>query len=192
VRPHEHAARAAALACTVLVERKGPPNSGEHARLRRTGIEMNHRHSFIASLAIVASLASCASTATTSSMSPEDQHVWDLAREHHGVGALDDRVFDIHLNPVGTDIHQPDVIEFAGGRMHSRGCDDAGFGTSTYTTRTVSGGIEFHVVCTSSSGSKNDWHGTVRGDSIEGGLTWTPGPGEAPVEHVFSGHATKI
>jgi hypothetical protein len=75
--------------------------------------------------------------------------------------------------------------------MHSRGCDEAGFGTSTYTTRAVDGGVEFHVLCKSSSGATNDWRGVVRGDAIEGGMTWTPGPGEAGVDHAFSGHAIK-
>jgi hypothetical protein len=153
---------------------------------------MKHRQvSSIALFIIAVVLASCASTEPKSSMSPADQQVWTTARAQHGVGALDDRAFDIKLGPKGSDVSQPDVIEFAGGRMHSRGCDDAGFGTSTYTSKTVAGGIEFHVVCKSSSGSTNDWTGTVRGDAIQGTMTWTPGPGEASVEHSFSGHATK-
>jgi len=154
---------------------------------------MSYSHRlFLAPVLLAATLASCASQSPQSSMSPEDQRAWNLAREQHGVAALDDRAFEISLHAVGSDVTQPDVIEFAGGRMHSRACDDAGFGTSTYTTRAVAGGIEFHVVCKSSSGATNDWHGTVRGDAIEGGLTWTPGPGESPVEHAFSGRATKM
>jgi hypothetical protein len=190
--PHEHAARDAARPRTVLVERPEPPMSGALARPIGTGIDMNHRFAFsIVSLAIAASFLGCASTSPKSSMNPDDQRVWNLAREQHGVGPLDDRAFEIRLSPAGSDVSQPDVIEFAGGRMHSRGCDDAGFGTSAYTTRAVAGGVEFHVVCKSGSGATNDWRGTVHGDSIEGALTWTPGPGEAPVEHAFSGRATK-
>ena len=153
---------------------------------------MSHAHRFfLAPFIIAASIASCASPSPQSSMSAEDQRTWNLAREQHGVAALDDRAFQISLHAVGSDVSQPDVIEFAGGRMHSRSCDEAGFGTSTYTTRAVAGGIEFHALCKSSSGATNDWHGTVRGDVIEGGLTWTPGPGDAPVEHAFSGRTTK-
>jgi len=138
----------------------------------------------------VVSLASCASTEPKSSMSTDDARVWNAAREQHGVGALDDRAFDIKLSPKGSDVSQPDVIEFAGGRMHSRGCDDFGFGTSTYTSQPVSGGVEFHVLCKSSSGATNDWKGTVRGDAIQGTMTWTPGPGDPGIEHTFAGHAT--
>jgi hypothetical protein len=100
-------------------------------------------------------------------------------------------MIEIKITPKGGSVSQADVIEFAGGRMHSRGCDDAGFGTSTYTTRTADGGVQFHVVCTSSSGATNDWSGVVHGDAIEGSLKWTPGPGEASIEHTFSGRAAR-
>lgn len=144
-------------------------------------------------LLVLLSIASCGSTSPSSNnMSPEDQRTWTAAREQHGVGVLDDRTFDVRISPKGKekDISQPDTLEFAGGRMHSTACDEFGFGTSTYTTRQVDGGTEFHVVCKTPSGTTNDWHGTVRGDTIEGGFTFKQ-PGEEPLENVFHGHARK-
>ena len=147
----------------------------------------------IALLVLAGALSGCGSTSRSSNnMTPEDQRVWTAAREQHGVGVLDDKSFEVRVSPKGKehDISTPDTLEFAGGRMHSTACDEFGFGTSTYTARKVDGGTEFHAVCKTPSGTTNDWHGTVRGDTIEGGYTFTQ-PGEEPLENVFSGHARK-
>jgi hypothetical protein len=147
---------------------------------------MTARTIFLAFL-IPLSLVGCSSSSETG-MKAEDERVWSAAREMHGVGALDDRTFDVRMGTPGKELVGKDTLEFAGGRFHSTACDGFGFGTALYTTKTLNGGLEFHAVCTNDAGDKNEWHGTVRGDDIAGGLTWTP-KGSQPVESEFRGRA---
>lgn len=127
--------------------------------------------------------ASCASD-TRGSMPEGDLAVWRAAQSRNGAGPLDGREFAIEIGERDRPATQRETVEFAGGRFHSRACDEYGFGTGEYTSRAVDGGIEFHAVCTSATSGRNEWHGTVRADSIQGGFTWTPLSG-APVEHWF-------
>jgi hypothetical protein len=120
-------------------------------------------------------------------MSPQDKNVWMSARERHGVGALDDKSFQVEIVETGETKGDPDTLEFAGGRFHSTACDPYGFGSGEYTTTKVEGGYDFHATCKNASGGTNAWHGTVRGDSIEGGFVCTQ-PNSAGIQGSFRGH----
>jgi hypothetical protein len=137
------------------------------------------------SIFLLLSLAACSSSSKTG-MKAEDERVWNAAREKHGIGALDDRNFEVRMGPVGKELVGKDTLEFAGGRFHSTACDGFGFGTAQYTTKNNNGAIEFSANCTNESGDTNEWHGTIRGDDIEGRLKWTP-KGSQPVESEFRG-----
>ena len=136
-------------------------------------------------------VGACSSTTSQGSMSPQDQSVWMSAREKHGVGALDDKTFQVMTMETGkSGGGDADTLEFAGGRFHSTACDPYGFGTGEYTTKKVDGGIEFRATCRSESGGVNEWHGTVRGDAIEGGFVCTA-PGSPTMKQSFSGMMVK-
>jgi hypothetical protein len=142
----------------------------------------------VCALALVAAaFSACSSTSSEGSMSPQDKSVWMNAREQHGVGMLDDKTYQVTMVAAGhgsdTDT---DTLEFAGGRFHSTACDPYGFGSGTYTTTKVDGGWDFHATCVNGSGGTNAWHGSVRGDTIEGGFVCTQ-PGSPTMEGSFRG-----
>jgi hypothetical protein len=150
------------------------------------------RHSFpiLFALAFVTPLFTGCGSTSESSMSPADKNVWTDARGRHGVGVLDDHNFKVELVPTGETKGDPDTLEFAGGRFHSTACDQYGFGSGEYTTTQVEGGWRFHATCRNGGGGTNEWYGTVRGDSIEGGFTCT-NPDSPTMRGNFRGNAVK-
>lgn len=146
---------------------------------------MSRHFLLFGALALVAVAVSACSSTSEGSMSPQDQSVWMNAREQHGVGALDDKTYQVKMVMAGQ-AEDSDTLEFAGGRFHSTACDPYGFGSGQYTTTKVDGGFDFHATCTNGSGGTNAWHGTVRGDSIEGGFVCTQ-PGSKTMEGNFRG-----
>ncbi len=153
----------------------------------------------LSTLALALAAAACSSCSAdearssppaAAGLSPENQRVWDDARAHDGLGALDGRAFAIEVGEQGKPAEQHEVIEFAGGRFHSRACDEYGFGTGPYAIERDGDVLAYRATCTNGEGSENRWHGRVHGDEIEGGFTWTP-PGKSPVEFWFRGRATR-
>jgi hypothetical protein len=151
---------------------------------------MSNRFLPFCALALVAAAVSACSSTSEGSMSPQDKSVWMSAREQNGIGALDDKTFDVRLVTNGQGAGDPDTLEFAGGRFHSTACDPYGFGSGAYTTTKVDGGWDFRATCTNSAGGTNAWHGTVRGTSIDGGFVCTQ-PGSPTMEGSFRGSMVK-
>jgi hypothetical protein len=138
----------------------------------------------VLALSLVAIASACASD--TESSAAQDP-AWKAALASQPTTALDGARFQVLLVEQGSSAAgDPDTLEFAGGRFHSTACDPYGFTSATVTTRRVGDAVEFEGHCTNPSGDRNDWHGTVRGDTIEGGLTWTPAKG-APKTSTYKG-----
>lgn len=112
---------------------------------------------------------------------------WKGALAKQPTNALDGARFEVQLVEAGKSGEgDPDVLEFAGGRFHSTACDAYGFGSGVCTVTETGETIEFTSLCTNPAGDRNEWHGIVRGDAIEGAFTWTPAQGEAKTS-TFSG-----
>jgi hypothetical protein len=140
-------------------------------------------------LLLLVPLAACSSPGSDE-MSPEDLRVWTSARDQAGVGALDGRRFVVDVVATGDIGGDRDTLEFAGGRFHSRGSDDYGFGSGEYATLKVEGGWRFRATCRNESGGTNEWHGIVRGDSIEGGFA-SIAADSATFRCNYQGHAVR-
>lgn len=110
----------------------------------------------------------------------------DGAARSTGMHALDGKRFEVRLIEQGATKGESDTLEFDSGRFHSTACDAYGFSASPYTTQMIDGVLTFRASCTNSAGDRNDWHGTLRGERIEGAFTWTPVKGE-PVERSYAG-----
>lgn len=100
--------------------------------------------------------------------------------------SFDGKRFEVRLVERGAEKNESDMLEFDSGRFHSTACDACGFNASPYTAQVVDGALTFHATCVNSAGDRNDWHGTLRGERIEGAFTWTPAKG-APVERSYAG-----
>ncbi len=119
-------------------------------------------------------------------MSSADQRAWSDAQTKNGVGSLDGRNFVVDLAEKGKTAADRDTLEFAGGRFHSTGCDQFGFGSGTYQAHNEGDAVVFTAVCINAKNMKNEWHGTIKGNSIEGNFTCTA-DGEKPVDYWYKG-----
>lgn len=106
-----------------------------------------------------------------------------------GSEPLDGRSYKVTLvSPSGDKM--ADDLFFKGGKFESTVCTSAGFAVSPYHAQAVEGGESFTVECDSPSMGHNEWHGTAKGDQIEGTVVRTP-KGGAPINSTFSGSLVK-
>jgi hypothetical protein len=102
---------------------------------------------------------------------------------------LDGRSYKVTMVGPGGDKMSDDLF-FRNGRFESTVCTSAGFNVVPYHVQTVEGGMIFTAQCDSPKMGHNEWHGTARGDEIEGTVTRTPKEG-APISSTFSGSLVK-
>jgi hypothetical protein len=82
--------------------------------------------------------------------------------------ALDGRAYDVILETPDAPA-QKDTLRFANGQFESTACTTLGFPEwSDYEARADGDSIPFHVLSKHPSGTTMDWHGSVKGDSVEG------------------------
>ncbi len=82
--------------------------------------------------------------------------------------ALDGAAYDVMLEFPG-EAAVKDTLSFTSGRFESSACTSVGFPKWTdYHSRLDGGNIAFDVTTHHPEGSTVEWHGTVRGDTIEG------------------------
>jgi hypothetical protein len=146
------------------------------------------RRSILAACAlapIALQLSSCGSPGGVS-MTDDEARIWMRARAQNGGGVLDDQKYKIEFGEFGDSHSEDDVIEFAGGRFRSSASDAHEYGSGPYATKPINGGVEFNATCKSATGGSIWWHGTVRGDVIEGGFVTTV-PDEKTMEYTFHG-----
>lgn len=91
-----------------------------------------------------------------------------------------------HGKPTGD----KDEITFANGRMHSKGCDQYGFGEAPYTATASGDAIGFTATTTSPKEGAIAWSGTVTGDAWSGTMVWTK-QGQAPITYDIKGTLRK-
>jgi hypothetical protein len=85
-----------------------------------------------------------------------------------GPAALDGAAYDVTLDFPGESATK-DTLSFSSGRFESSACTSVGFPKWTdYQARTDAGGVSFDVTTHHPEGSTMEWHGTVRGDAVEG------------------------
>jgi hypothetical protein len=101
-------------------------------------------------------------------------------------GTLDGKVFTVDSAEKGKTSTEKDDVDFANGKLHSKGCDQWGFGAGAYKTD----GNKFEADTTSAKEGKIHWSGTVVGDKIEGTYVWTKA-GQKPIEYGFKGTLKK-
>ena len=92
-----------------------------------------------------------------------------------GTGPLDGLRFDTEMGLQGKPAELIDYVQFSDGLFMSRECTDrCNYPPSAYLARDVEGGTEFIVeaYCPTKS-TTMIWRGSVRGDMVEGTVTWT-------------------
>ncbi len=117
---------------------------------------------------------------------PADDELWRASFVKDGVGLLDGQTFLCQVTEAGKSDAEEESMEFRGGRFHSVGCDDYGFTTGAYMAVRSAETTAFQCETTSVKEGRIQWHGTVRGDSIEGAFTWSKA-GQRPIEYAFKG-----
>ncbi len=108
---------------------------------------------------------------------------------------LEGRKFDTQAGLVGKAAHvKSDILSFAGGKFHSSDCDQYGYGKGDYKASSQGESVTFEVQTQSEQYGRNDWKGVVKGNEIEGTMTfyrrptwWRPNP--EPLDHWFKGSA---
>jgi len=106
-------------------------------------------------------------------------------------GALDGKKFIGDIGPVGKLAEDKGaVITFAEYRLHSSVCDKYGFDKGIYFTSRSGDAVVFEAVTYSDEYGRNHWRGTLKGDAIEGTLSYRAKPGifdknPAPIEKWF-------
>lgn len=100
-------------------------------------------------------------------------------------GALDGKSFAVDSGekgkPAGKD---KETLTFKDGTLHSSACDPYGFGDGAYRASSSGAATTFDADTSSAKEGKIHWHGTVRGDAVEGSFVWTK-IGQAPIEYWF-------
>ncbi|HEX8952696.1 MAG TPA: hypothetical protein VF945_12660 [Polyangia bacterium] len=99
-------------------------------------------------------------------------------------GALDGKSFSGTVGEKGKTTGDAEVLTFKDGKLHSKACDQYGFGDGAYTASTAGGVTTFEADTTSAKEGKMHWRGTVKGAAVEGSYVWTKA-GQAPVEGWF-------
>jgi len=99
-------------------------------------------------------------------------------------GALDGKTFQTQLGEKGKPGTDGEVLTFKNGKFHSKACDGFAFGDGSYTTTSANGVTTFDADTASAKEGKMHWHGTVKGEAVEGTYVWTKA-GQPPVEGWF-------
>ncbi len=101
-------------------------------------------------------------------------------------GTLDGKTFEGQIGEKGKEKGDKDTFTFQDGKFHSRACDPYGFGDGAYSV-TVNGDTTiFEADTVSSKEGKMKWRGTVKGEMLDGTVTWYKGS-KAPKEYWFKG-----
>jgi len=106
-------------------------------------------------------------------------------------GALDGKKYIGDIGDVGKAAEEKDaVFTFGDGTFRSSVCDKYGFERGAYTTTKDGEAIRFEARTVSTEYGTNYWRGTVKGNAVEGQLTWQRKPSffrpnPEPVERWF-------
>jgi hypothetical protein len=113
----------------------------------------------VATLLVSLPLAACGASATTAT---------PPVTAMQGAAPLDGAAYDVTLEFPG-EAPQKDTLSFTSGSFESSACTSLGFPRWTaYQARNDGGSVAFDVRTLHPEGTTVEWHGTVRGDGIEG------------------------
>ncbi|MBS1911144.1 MAG: hypothetical protein JST22_04085 [Bacteroidetes bacterium] len=103
---------------------------------------------------------------------------------------LDGRTFAGESVEHGKTAAEKDELAFANGRMHSKGCDQYGFGDAPYTATVSGDSVHFTATTTSPKEGSIAWSGTVVGETLSGTFVWTK-QGQEPIAYEMKGTLKK-
>lgn len=87
-------------------------------------------------------------------------------------GSLDGKTFSGNTGKIGKKSSETDVIKFENGQFSSSGCQDYGFGSSTYQTAIDGDTTHFVADTYSEKTGRITWVGTVSGDKLNATYVW--------------------
>jgi hypothetical protein len=102
-----------------------------------------------------------------------------LAEEH----TLDGHTYEIQFQEKSGGAPTKDTLLFRNGRFRSTACEPYGFGAASYGAHDPA---TFSAQVQSKKEGRIEWHGTLRGEAVEGSFVWSK-PGKAPIEYTFKG-----
>ena len=104
---------------------------------------------------------------------------------------LNGRVYVGEVEKEGQTVGDKDEFIFQDGTFRSIACDRYGFGSADFSISQYGfGTIGFRSKTSSTTDGEIDWHGTIRGEALEGTATWTK-PGQVPQKLRFRGTLKK-
>lgn len=105
--------------------------------------------------------------------------------------SLDGKTFSVQLSEHGKKGEPTDdELIFKDGTFFSTDCEQYGFGSSPYETRTKGDLILFKSTLTSEKEGKGEWEGRVSGDKISGLFIWSKA-GQDPIIYEYEGSIKK-
>lgn len=106
-------------------------------------------------------------------------------------GPLDGKSFAGETGEVGKAVGEKDGFIFKEGTFRSTACDQYAFKEAPYTaTRNADGSISFTAKANSPKEGKMDWKGTVKGEAIDGTVSWSKA-GQRTIDYWFKGTLKK-
>lgn len=105
--------------------------------------------------------------------------------------SLDGKSFQVKITEYGKG-GQPtdDVLIFKDGAFFSTDCEQYGFGSAAYESRSKGDTTVFKSALTSDKEGKAEWEGKVKGDDITGTFIWSK-EGQDPIIYTYAGSLKK-
>lgn len=97
---------------------------------------------------------------------------------------LDGKTFVGEIGKEGQEKGDKDTFIFKDGKFRSTACDAYGFSEAEYAAITEADKVEFDSTTVSPTDGTMQWHGTVKGDKLEGTVAWSK-EGQEPIRHWF-------
>ncbi len=105
--------------------------------------------------------------------------------------SLDGKTFSVKINEHGKDGEATDdELIFKDGTFFSVDCEQYGFGSAPYESRSKGDMILFKSTLTSDKEGKSEWEGKIKGDKISGIFIWSKA-GQDPIIYDYEGSTKK-
>ena len=97
----------------------------------------------------------------------------------HAGGPLDGRTFAGETGEQGKSKGDPETFVFADGKFDPLQCHPWGFAATPYTSTAEEGAVRFAAEHRNAKGERMKWSGVVRGETLEGTMTFWDDDGKA-------------
>lgn len=102
-------------------------------------------------------------------------------------GTLDGKTFSGQIVSKGEDKPFSDNFVFKDGTFRSTACDEYGFTAAPYTTTKEGANVAFQSTTSNPKGSKIEWKGSVKGNTVEGTMQRMAKDGTIVESSTFNG-----